>query len=56
MVEARFLRVGVSFLVVEGCGFNDWLLQALEDHQCQKVILNLPAERKRQKTDRCDAG
>lgn len=36
--------------MVEVCGFNDWLLQALEDHQCHKVILIQPEERKRQKS------
>lgn len=41
--------------MVEVCGFNDWLLDALEQHQCHKVILIQPEERKRQKTDRRDA-
>ncbi|MDZ4688077.1 MAG: IS110 family transposase [Planctomycetaceae bacterium] len=50
------LRDGESFVaVVEVCGFNDWLLQALEEHQCHKVILIQPEERKKQKTDRRDA-
>ncbi len=55
-LKREFLQNGESFLaVVEVCGFNDWLLQALEEHQCQKVILIQPEERKRQKTDRRDA-
>lgn len=55
-MKREFLQDGDAFLaVVEVCGFNDWLLQALEDHQCQKVILIQPEERKRQKTDRRDA-
>ncbi len=39
-LRREFLQNGESFLaVVEVCGFNDWLIQALEDHQCHKVIL-----------------
>lgn len=39
-LKRDFLRDGASFLaVVEVCGFNDWLLTALEQHQCHKVIL-----------------
>ena len=52
-----FLRDGESFLaVVEVCGFNDWLLQTLEEHHCRKVILIQPDDRKRQKTVRVAGG
>ena len=50
-LKRDFLRNGEPFLaVVEVCGFNDWLLQALEEYRCHKVILIQPEERKRQKT------
>jgi transposase len=49
-LKREHLHSGDSFLaVVEVCGFNDWLLEALEQHQCHKVILIQPEERKRQK-------
>lgn len=56
-MQREFLRDGALFLaVVEVCGFNDWLLQVLEEHYFHKVILIQPEERKRQKTHRRDAG
>src|SRR5262249_327106 len=41
--------------VLEGCGFNDWLIRMLHDYHCHKVILIQADERKRCKTDRRDA-
>ena len=50
------LRNDESFVaVVEVCGFNDWLIQMLNDYRCEKVILIQPDERKKCKTDRRDA-
>ena len=50
------LQNGESFVaVLEVCGFNDWLIRMVYDYRCTKVILIQPDERKRQKTDRCDA-
>ncbi len=56
-LKRDFLRDGESFLaVVEVCGFNDWLRQALEEHECHKVILIQPEERKRQNPNRRAGG
>jgi transposase len=50
------LRNGESFVaILEVCGFNEWLIQMLNDYRCQQVILIQPEERKKQKTDRRDA-
>src|SRR5262249_3037022 len=50
------LHDGASFVaVLEGCGFNDWLIRMLQDYLCHKVILIQPEERKFRKTDRRDA-
>ncbi len=50
------LRSDDQFVVVlEVCGFNDWLIRMLRDYRCHKVILIQPEERKKQKTDRRDA-
>jgi transposase len=51
-----YLRDRELFLAeVEVCGFNDWLLQALEEHECHKMIVIQPEKRQKQKTDRRDA-
>jgi transposase len=42
-------------VVVEVCGFNDWLLKLLEEEGCQKCLLVQPAGRSKKKTDRRDA-
>ena len=50
------LESGEEFVVVlEVCGFNDWLIRLLRDYRCHKVILIQPEERKKRKTDRRDA-
>jgi hypothetical protein len=42
--------------VVEVCGFNEWLVQWLqEDERCEQVLLVQPVGRSRTKTDRRDA-
>ena len=44
---------GESFIaVLEVCGFNDWLIQMLNDYRCHRVIMIQPEERKKRKTDR----
>lgn len=45
---------GGCVAIVEVCGFNDWLLSLLEDHQL-RVLLVQPEGRSRRKTDRRDA-
>ena len=47
--EAGFLEV------IEVCGFNDWLLQALPKYGCCDVVLIQPKKRPKIKTDRRDA-
>src|SRR5262245_21687699 len=50
------LTEGESFVVVlEVCGFNDWLIRMLHDYRCHKVILIQPDDRRKCKTDRRDA-
>ena len=52
----RCAEAGERFIaVLEVCGFNDWLIQLLQDYRCQKVILIQPKQRDRRKTDRRDA-
>ena len=41
--------------VIEVCGFNDWLLEALPRHGCVDVVLIQPKKRPKVKTDRRDA-
>ena len=50
------LAAGDGYAVVlEVCGFNDWLLETLDRSTCRKVILVQPESKHRQKTDRRDA-
>jgi transposase len=50
------LKKDESFVVVlEVCGFNDWLIEMLRNYRCHKVILIQPEEKKKRKTDRRDA-
>ena len=41
--------------VIEVCGFNDWLLEALPKFGCQDVVLIQPKKRPKVRTDRRDA-
>lgn len=41
--------------IVEVCGFNDWLLELLDEFRCREVVLLHPEKRSRRKTDRRDA-
>ena len=49
------LRDDNGDVVMEVCGFNDWLIRMLRDYRCHKVILIQPDDRKILKTDRRDA-
>jgi hypothetical protein len=50
------LRNGESFVaILEVCGFNEWLIQMLNDYRCQQVTLIQPEEPKKQKADRRDS-
>lgn len=46
---------GGMMAVVEVCGFNDYLLELLQEYGCEQAILVQPEERKKRKTDRRDA-
>lgn len=41
--------------IVEVCGFNDWLIEMLENFRCQRIVLVHPEDAGRRKTDRRDA-
>ncbi|MEM1226871.1 MAG: transposase [Planctomycetota bacterium] len=41
--------------IVEVCGFNDWLLQALPEYGCRDIVLIQPKKRSKVKTGRRDA-
>jgi transposase len=41
--------------ILEVCGFNDWLLKLLGEHECRETILVQPEKRSKKKTDRRDA-
>jgi transposase len=42
-------------VILEVCGFNDWLIELLRAHGCRDVLLVQPEERSKHKTDRRDA-
>jgi len=42
-------------VILEVCGFNDWLLKLLEEYGCRETILIQPEKRSKKKTDRRDA-
>ena len=41
--------------ILEVCGFNDWLLEMLDEYDCQQTVLVQPEKRSKKKTDRRDA-
>ena len=42
-------------VIVEVCGFNDWLVKLLKEYGCRRVLLVQPEGRSKKKTDRRDA-
>lgn len=48
---------GGYVVILEVCGFNDWLLRRLQqtDSGCREIVLVQPEKRRKQKTDRRDA-
>jgi transposase len=42
-------------VILEICGFNDWLVKLLKEYGCSKVLLIQPGKRSKKKTDRRDA-
>lgn len=41
--------------ILEVCGFNDWLIDLLQQYDCREVVLIHPDKRSKKKTDRRDA-
>ncbi len=41
--------------ILEVCGFNDWLLEMLDEYDCQQTVLVQSEKRSKKKTDRRDA-
>ncbi len=41
--------------ILEICGFNDWLLEMLEEYECRDTVVIQPEKRSNKKTDRRDA-
>jgi transposase len=55
-IQERGRQAGGGWMViVEVCGFNDWLLKLLVDYGAQEIVLLQAEDRQRQKTDRRDA-
>jgi transposase len=42
-------------VILEVCGFNDWLLELLREYGARDIVLIQPSKRQRRKTDRRDA-
>jgi transposase len=54
-VQARSADQGGYLVIVEVCGFNDWLLELLHEYGARDIVLLHPDRPSRQKTDRRDA-
>jgi len=54
-LRQRAELVGGFMAIVEICGFNDWLLEMLNDYGCRETVLIQPEKKSRKKTDRRDA-
>ena len=46
---------GQFMAILEVCGFNDWLIEALRKNGCREVVLIHPQKASKKKTDRRDA-
>src|SRR6185295_14250252 len=54
-VQARSAAGGGYLVIVEVCGFNDWLLALLQEYGARAIVLLHPDKPPKQKTDRRDA-
>ena len=54
-VQSQSLAEGGFVVIVEVCGFNDWLLKLLAEYGCREIVLVQPEKRAKNKTDRRDA-
>jgi transposase len=46
---------GGFVVILEVCGFNDWLLKLLAEYGCREIVLIQPEKQSKKKTDRRDA-
>jgi transposase len=54
-VQSSGAAEGGYVVIVQVCGFNDWLLELLREYGAAEVVLLHPEKPRRQKTDRRDA-
>lgn len=54
-VSGRARDAGGFMAILEVCGFNEWLIELLQESECREVVLVHPDQRSKQKTDRRDA-
>jgi transposase len=54
-IQERGRQAGGWMVIVEVCGFNDWLLKLVVEYGAHEIVLLQPEDRQRQKTDRRDA-
>jgi transposase len=54
-VQKMSASAGAVTVILEVCGFNDWLLKLLAEYGCQQTILIQPEKQSKKKTDRRDA-
>lgn len=54
-LQQKSMGEGGFVAMVEVCGFNDWLLQLLDEYGARKVVLVQPEKQSNKKTDRRDA-
>jgi transposase len=54
-LQAHSEAAGGAVVILEVCGFNDWLIELLREDGGVEIVLVQPEKRGRQKTDRRDA-
>jgi transposase len=54
-IQRRGQEAGGWIVIVEVCGFNDWLLKMLAEYGAQEIVLLQPQDKQKHKTDRRDA-
>src|SRR5438105_3908598 len=54
-MQERGRQAGGWMVILEVCGFNDWLLKLLVEYGAKEIVLLQAEDRQRQKTDRRDA-
>jgi transposase len=54
-LRGRAAQHGGFVVILEVCGFNDWLLAMLQEYGCREIVLMQPTKRSKKKTDRRDA-